>query len=237
MRSLIEGATVLTMNTRDEILAPGWVDVRDGQITATSGTPLDPAGADLRIDGFNKVVMPGIVNAHTHLYQTLIRGVYEEIPFPDWLRAIYGCGRVLTPNDCLVGARLGSLEALRAGVTTVLDHQFLNRGVELPEATIAGIRAVGLRAVLARTIMDVADLAPPEVVETPDEGLRSVEALLDRFKGQTGDGLLTLMTGPNTPGASASGELAPATRAFADQRGLGQSMHLAESASLLRAVR
>jgi 5-methylthioadenosine/S-adenosylhomocysteine deaminase len=237
MRTLIEGATVLTLNPADEVLAPGWVEIRDGQITAVSGSPLEPTEADQRIDGRRQVVMPGLVNAHTHLYQTLIRGVYEEMPFGEWLRAIYHCGRVLTPNDCLVGARLGALEALRSGVTTLVDHQFLNRGVELPEATINGIRAVGLRAVLARTIMDLGDLAPPEVVETPEEGLRSVGALLDRFKGQTDDGLLTLMTGPNTPGASASGELAQATRAFADQHNLGQSTHLAESASVVETVR
>ena len=237
MRTLIEAATVLTMNATDEVLAPGWVEIRDGQITAVSGSPLDGAEADQRIDGQRKVVMPGLVNAHTHLYQTLIRGVYEEMPFGEWLRAIYHCGRVLTPEDCFVGARLGALEALRSGVTTVLDHQFLNRGVELAEATINGIRAVGLRAVLARTIMDIGDLAPPEVVETPREGLRSVEALLERYKGQTDDGLLTLMIGPNTPGASASGELARATRAFANQHGLGQSMHLAESASVVETVR
>jgi 5-methylthioadenosine/S-adenosylhomocysteine deaminase len=144
---------------------------------------------------------------------------------------------VLTPEDCFVGARLGALEALHSGVTTLLDHQFLNRGVELAEATIGGMRAVGLRVGFARTIMDVGDLAPPEVVETPEAGLRSVEALLARFHGQTEDGRLTLMTGPNTPAASASGELAQATRAFADQHGLRQSTHLAESASLVEAVR
>src|SRR5919199_4983070 len=215
MRTLIEGATLVTMNARDEVLAPGWVEIRDGQITAVTDTPLDTADADQRIDGRQKVVMPGLVNAHTHLYQTLIRGVYEEIPFPDWLRAIYHCGRVLTPDDCLVGARLGALEALRSGVTTVTDHQFLNRGVDLPAATITGIREIGLRAVLARTLMDMGDLVPPEVLETPEAGLRSVEALLDRFKGHTDDGLVSLMTGPNTPGVSASGELARATRAFA----------------------
>jgi 5-methylthioadenosine/S-adenosylhomocysteine deaminase len=237
MRTLIEGATVVTMNPADEVLDPGWVAIDDGQITTVSASPLVAAEADQRIDGRRKVVMPGLVNAHTHLYQTLIRGVYEEMPFADWLRAIYHCGRVLTPNDCFVGARLGALEALRSGVTTLVDHQFLNRGLELPEATINGMRAVGLRAVLARTIMDVGDLAPAEVVETPEAGLRSVEALLDRFTGQTDDGLLTLMTGANTPGASASGELARATRVFAEQHGIGQSMHLAESASVVEAVR
>jgi 5-methylthioadenosine/S-adenosylhomocysteine deaminase len=237
VRTVIEGATVLTVNASDAVLPSGWLDVRDGEIAAVSATPIDPAGADQRIDATGKVVMPGLVNAHTHLYQTLIRGVYEEMPFTEWLRVIYHCGRVLTPDDCFIGARLGALEALRSGVTTLLDHHFLNRGIELAEATIAGMQAIGLRAVLARTIMDVGDLAPAEVVESPEQGLRSVEALLDRFAGQTGAGLLTLMTGPNTPGASASGELAQATRAFADRYGLGQSMHLAESASLLRAVR
>jgi 5-methylthioadenosine/S-adenosylhomocysteine deaminase len=237
MRTLIEGGTVLTLNAADEVLAPGWVEIVDGQITAVSGSPIDPATVDQRIDARNRVVMPGLVNAHTHLYQTLIRGVYEEIPFTDWLRAIYHCGRVLTVEDCFTGARLGALEALHSGVTTVLDHQFLNRGTELAAATIRGVQAVGLRSVLARTIMDVGDLAPPEVVETPEQGLRSVEALIDGFKDQTADGRLTFMTGPNTPGASASGELAQATRAFADQHDIGQSTHLAESASLLQAVK
>ncbi len=236
MRTLIENATVLTMNDRNDVLGPGWVEVRDGTIGAVSATPLDPTGVDRRIDASRKVLMPGIVNAHTHLFQTLIRGVYEDLPFTDWLRAIYACGRTLTENDCFTSARLGALESLKSGVTTLVDHHFLNRGVELPSATIGGVQSIGLRTVLARTIMDLGDLAPPEVIETPEAGLRSVEALLDRFKGQTGDGLLTLMTGPNTPGASATGELAQATRAFADQHGIGQSTHLSESLSVLRVV-
>jgi len=236
MRTLIENATVLTMNPHDEVLDSGWIEIVDGAITAVSREPLDTRAADRRIDGTDKVVLPGIVNAHTHLFQTLIRGVYEHLPFTEWLRCIYGCGRVLTAEDCELSARLGSLEALRSGVTTVLDHHFLNRGLELPEATIAGMRAVGVRTVLARTIMDLGELAPSEVLETPEQGLRSTEALLDRHRDHLGDGMLTLMTGPNTPGVSASGELAVATKRFADEHGLRVSAHIAESASVLSAV-
>ena len=237
MRTLIENATVVTVNARDEVLTPGWVDVRDGVIAAVSSTPPPLEGADRRIDGRGKVVMPGIVNAHTHLFQTFIRGVYEHLPFNDWLRRIYYCGRALTADDCRLSATLGSLESLKGGVTTVMDHQFLNRGVELPEATLEGMRAIGVRTVLARTIMDVGTLAPPEVIESPEDGLRSVQSLLDNHRHDAGGGMLTLMTGPNTPGVSASAELAVAVQRFAAERGLGVSAHIAESRSIVDAVR
>lgn len=236
MRIVIEGATVVTVNARDEVLRPGWIDVRDGALAAVSGTPLDATGADRRIDGRGKVVMPGLVNAHTHLFQTFIRGVYEHLPFTEWLRRIYHCGRTLTPEDCRLSAILGSLESLKGGVTTVMDHHFLNRGVDLAEATLAGMRAVGVRTAMARTIMDVGELAPPEVIESPEDGLRSVDALLARHHGELGDGMLTLMTGPNTPPVSASGEAAVAIQRFALARGLRVSAHVAESASVVATV-
>ncbi len=236
MRTLIENGTVLTMNPADEILTPGWIEIVDGAITRVSTAPIEADAVDLRIDASGRVVMPGLVNAHTHLFQTLIRGVYEHLPFTEWLRCIYYCGRVLTADDCYVGAQLGSVEALRSGVTTLVDHQFLNRGLELPQATIAGMQAIGVRTVLARTIMDLGALAPAEVLETPEEGLRSVEALLAQYPDRS-DGMLTLMTGPNTPGVSASGELSQATKRFADEHGLRISAHIAESASVLTLVR
>ena len=237
MRILIENATVVTMNARDEVLCPGWIDVRDGAIAAVSSAPLPAEGADRRIDGRGKVVMPGLINAHTHLFQTFIRGVYEHLPFADWLRRIYHCGRALTAEDCRLSAMLGSLESLKGGVTTVMDHHFLDRGVELSEATLAGMRAVGVRTVLARTIMDVGTLAPPEVIESPADGLRAVQSLLDNHRGDGAGGMLTFMTGPNTPGVSASGELAVATQRFAAERGLGVSSHIAESRTIVDAVR
>jgi 5-methylthioadenosine/S-adenosylhomocysteine deaminase len=181
--------------------------------------------------------MPGLVNAHTHLFQTFIRGVYEHLSFTEWLRRIYHCGRALTAEDCRLSAMLGCLESLKGGVTTVMDHHFLNRGLELPEATLAGMRAVGVRTVLARTIMDIGDLAPPEVIESPEDGLRSVQSLLDNHRRDGGRGMLTLMTGPNTPGVSASGEAAVAAQRFALERGLGVSAHIAESRSVVDAVK
>jgi 5-methylthioadenosine/S-adenosylhomocysteine deaminase len=235
MRILIENGTVLTMNAQDAILDPGWIEIVDGAITQVAASPIPTAGADRRTDATGKVVLPGLVNAHTHLFQTLIRGVFEHLPFTEWLRKIYSCGRVLTADDCYTGAVLGSLESLKGGVTTVVDHHFLNRGTELPQATIAGMQAVGVRTVLARTIMDLGELAPREVLENAEQGLRSVEDLLAAYARKR-DGMLTLMTGPNTPGISSSGELAVATKQFADAHGLRISAHIAESASVVETV-
>jgi len=233
MRTLIENACILTVNQRDEVLPSGCVAVEDGAIVSVS-SERPAGGADRRIDAAGKVVMPGLVNAHTHLFQTLIRGVYEHMPFAEWLRRIYACGRVLTPADCHISAKLGALEALHSGVTTLVDHHFLNRGAELPSATIAGMRELGPRTVLARTIMDLGDLAPREVLETAAEGLRSTEALMDAHRG---DALLTLMTGPNTPGASASAELSREVQRWAVDRGVRVSMHVAESLGITEGVR
>jgi len=183
------------------------------------------------------VVMPGLINAHTHLFQTFLRGVYERLPFSEWLRRIYHCVRALSAEDCRLAAMLGCLESLKGGVTTVMDHHFLNRGLELPEATLAGMRAVGVRTALARTTMDLGDLAPPEALETTEEALRWSDALLANHRNETGDGMLTLMVGPNTPGVSASGEAAVACQRFALDRGLRVSAHIAESCSVLEAVR
>src|SRR5687767_13030791 len=141
------------MNEQDEILDPGFIEIVDGEITQVADGPIGVAGADRRIDASDKVVLPGLINAHTHLFQTLIRGVYEHLPFTEWLRRIYHCGRVLTAEDCYTGAMLGSLESVKSGVTTILDHQFLNRGNDLAQATIAGMQSIGVRTVLARTSM------------------------------------------------------------------------------------
>jgi 5-methylthioadenosine/S-adenosylhomocysteine deaminase len=237
MRLLLEGASVVTVDIADTVLDRADIEVTNGVISAIGSDSIDPRSVDRRIDVSGMVVMPGIVNAHTHLFQTLIRGLYQEMPFTDWLRAIYRCGPTLTTSSSHMAARLGSYEAIRAGVTTVVEHQFLNRDTDLAAATIEAMRDTGVRTVLARTIMDGGDLVPPEIAESPEAGLRSVERLLSLYQPRLADSMLSIMTGPNTPGVSASGDLVRAVAAFAAEHGLHQSMHLAESATVVDSVK
>lgn len=234
---LISKATVLTVNDRDEIVAPGWVRVADGAIVEVSARPLVARQGEEVVDARGMLLLPGFVNTHTHLFQTLLRGVYEERPLATYLDYIYRSGLELTREDSRISAILGSLEAVRAGTTTVVDHHFLNRISDLAEATVEGMRAVGVRSVLARTVMDMGDLLPRGVLERPEDGLHAVESLLERFAAERRSGMVTIMTGPNTPGVNASDRAVAATRDFAKRHGIRRSAHIAEYRGAVESVR
>ncbi|UFN48524.1 amidohydrolase [Roseomonas sp. OT10] len=234
---LIAGAVVLTVDGDNTILEPGWVRLRDGAIAEVSAAPLAAEAGEEVVDASGRLLMPGLVNTHVHLFQTLLRGVYEERPLAVYLDYIYRSGVELTPEDSRLSAMLGSLESLRAGATTLLDHHFLNRIPELAEATIDGMLAVGIRAGLARTVMDMGEGIPDAVKETPEAGLRCVDALLRRHAEDCRCGRVTIMTGPNTAGVNASAEAVTATRDFARLRGIRRSSHVAEYKGAVEQVR
>lgn len=96
---IVAGATVLTVDARNGILAPGWVRIQDGGIVAVSPDPIAPQDGEEVIDAAGQLLMPGLVNTHVHLFQTLLRGVYEERPLAVYLDYIYRSGVELTPEE------------------------------------------------------------------------------------------------------------------------------------------
>ena len=234
---LIAGATVFTVNANDEIISPCWVRIRDGVIETVSAQPIAPDPNEELIDATGRLLLPGFVNTHTHLFQTLFRGVYEERPLAVYLDYIYRSGTMLEPEDCRHSAMLGCLEQIRSGATTVVDHHFLNRDSSLAEGTIEGMLAVGVRGVVARTVMDIGDGLPPQILERPEAGLRSVEALLKRYHKEHQSGMMTIMTGPNTAGVNASEKAVLATQEFARAHSIRRSSHIAEYRGAVEAVR
>ncbi len=234
---LIANGTVVTVDGTNRVLEPGWLRIHDGVITAVSDEPLVPRPGEDVLDARNQVVMPGLINAHTHLFQTLIRGVFEGLPFNDWLRRIYHSARAFSDEDAQLAARLGGVEALLSGTTTVLEHHFLNIREDLPDATIRGLTSTGIRAVFARTSMDLGDLVPEAGLETPERATQAADALIDRHRSLADSRMVTFFVGPNTPGVSSSGDMALAMTEFATARGLRQSMHVAESQAAVQWVR
>lgn len=230
---LITNALVLPM-TEERKAFHGFVRVRDGAIAEVGeGTPLDSNSGEQVIDGAGCALLPGLVNAHTHLYQVLLRAVWEDIELMPWLRRIYGCARVLRPEHFYAGSLLGCVEALRGGVTTLCEHNFLNPSPECAFETIRAIRDSGLRAVFARTIMDTGEIVPDCVKEKPEAAFRHIESLLAKHQGAG----LTFMTGPNTPPINTTPDLLREIRRFADEKSLGISAHVAESKSVVESVR
>jgi len=230
----IKNATILPMTEERQSFA-GYVRV-DGNLIAEvgEGSPKQTANGDQIIDATGCVLMPGLVNAHTHLYQVLLRAVWEDLELMPWLRRIYGCARVLRPEHFYAGSLLGCVEAIRGGVTTLCEHNFLNPSPDCAFETVRAIQDSGLRAVFARTIMDTGEIVPDCVKEKPDAAFRHIESLLAKHKSGTD---LTFMTGPNTPPINTTPELLKEIRRFADAKTIGISAHVAESRSVIECVR
>jgi len=230
----IKNATILPMTEKRRSFA-GYVRLDGNLITEVGeGSLRQTANGDQFIDATGCVLLPGLVNAHTHLYQVLLRAVWEDLELMPWLRRIYGCARVLRPEHFYAGSLLGCVEAIRSGVTTLCEHNFLNPSPDCAFETIRAIQDSGLRAVFARTIMDTGEIVPDCVKEKPDGAFRHIESLLTKHKGGSG---LTFMTGPNTPPINTTPELLREIRRFADDKSIGISAHVAESKSVIECVR
>src|ERR1043166_2774159 len=175
----------------------GFVRVSNGVISEVgAGMPREHADGEEVINADGCVLMAGLVNAHTHLYQVLLRAVWEDLELMPWLKRIYGCAQVLRPEHFYAGSLLGCIESIRSGVTTVCEHNFLNPHPECAFETVRALRNSGLRAVFARTIMDTGEIVPDCTKEKPETAFRRIEELLTAHEDRSG---LTFMTGPNTP--------------------------------------
>ncbi|HEV8719845.1 MAG TPA: amidohydrolase [Candidatus Binatia bacterium] len=231
---IIANALILPLTEEQKSVA-GYVRVVDGVITEIgAGAPAKGVNKEESIDAAGYVLMPGLINAHTHLYQVLLRAVWEDLELIPWLRCIYGCARVLRPEHFYAGSLLGCVEAIRSGVTTVCEHNFLNPSAECALETIRAIRDSGLRAVFARTIMDAGEIVPACTKEKPEEAFRRIESILATHDGGTD---ITFMTGPNTPPINTTPGLLKEIRGFADDKAIGISAHVAESKSVVETVR
>ncbi len=230
----ITNAVIIPMTERRQTLR-GHLRVNGGTISAVhQGAPVEVRAGEPVIDANGAVLMPGLVNAHTHLYQVLMRAVWEDLPLLPWLKRIYGAAQVLRPEHFYAGTMLGCVEAIRSGVTTVCEHNFLNPHPECALETIRAILNSGLRAVFARTIMDTGEIVPECVRERSDQAFRHIEEIIERNKAND---LLTYMTGPNTPPLNTTPALLREIRDFVDKKSIGISAHVAESKSVVEFTR
>jgi len=231
---IITNALILPMTERRQSFS-GYVRVNDALIAEIeAGAPVGMVNDEFVIDAAGSVLMPGLVNAHTHLYQVLLRAVWEDLELMPWLKRIYGCARVLRPEHFYAGSLFGCVEAIRSGVTTLCEHNFLNPSPECAFETIRAIKDSGLRAVFARTIMDTGEIVPDCTKEKPEQAFRRIEEILAHHAR---DEQLQFMTGPNTPPINTTPGLLKEIRRFANQKSLGISAHVAESKSVVECVR
>jgi 5-methylthioadenosine/S-adenosylhomocysteine deaminase len=188
----------------DLVLTPdGWeagraVAVADGRITAVEAAGA-PRRGDLALPG--RALLPGAVNTHCHAFQSLLRGLGDDLDFMGWRdRVLYPFSERLDRDGIALGATFAFAEMLKQGVTTCVDFFYLqDDGNDNAEAVIAAARAVGIRLVLARAMYDWAG-APTRYRETPADAARRVRALIAAHRG---DETVVVQPAPHSPhGAS-----------------------------------
>jgi 5-methylthioadenosine/S-adenosylhomocysteine deaminase len=228
---VIEGGALLTMEPREGIIDNGSIGIAGSRIAKivapSSDRPPELAGK-ITISARGKVVLPGLINGHTHLFQTLLRGCFAGLPLTPWLRKIYAVGNHLSKDDYAVGARLGCLESLRSGVTTIVEHAFLHPTPTHVDAAISVLRESGIRGVLCRAAMDTGELVPDAMKETIGNIVKEWERLIGAYQDQK-EAMISIMVGPNTPGINATSDLVVAAKEFAHAHGLRWNPHVAES--------
>jgi len=185
---VVVGGTVLTQNAAQEVLTPGAVAI-DGDTIVAVGHPDAIRGsfaARETLEARDEIVLPGLINTHTHAPMVLYRGLADDLALEEWLeRYIFPAeAKTVTPEFVRLGTRLAAVEMIESGTTTFADMYYFEEEI----ARVA--RDAGLRAVLGETIIQF----PAPDARTPLDGLRRAEAFVQAFRG---DALITPAVAPH----------------------------------------
>ncbi len=227
---------LVTMDGERREIADGAVFARDGVIEAVGPSHALPASADTVIDARDHIVLPGLVNTHHHMYQTLTRAlgpVQDATLFP-WLQGLYPVWARLTPEMLHVSTQIAAAELLLSGCTTSSDHLYLfPNGCRLDD-TLDAATEVGIRFHAARGAMSVGasagGLPPDEVVEDEDAILADTERLIQQHHDPARFAMRRIVVAPCSP-FSVSPRLMREAAALARRHGVNLHTHLAENDS------
>ena len=195
--------------------------VLDGGLVAAVEARLGGTGAGGHL-------LPGFVSTHTHLQQSLMRGVAEGAPLLEWLLAVGERSVAITPERAYLATVAACLEVLRSGTTTVVEHMWPHPSVEVHEAVLRGLQDTGIRAVLGRGVADRPDATrrwgfEPRLMQPLEEVLDHV----DELRTAAGPRVRPALAVPNPRSVTPEGMRR--LREFAQQRDLTVSIHLLET--------
>ena len=216
--ALFHGGTILTVDANDTVLANGWISVRDGRITALGPSASTPGfdRFDETIDLTGHLVMPGLVNAHTHSVMVLFRGRSEGqslLTMDGWYNSIREPELSLVSSDIGPAVALSCAEMALSGTTTFADQYFF------AEEIAVAVKASGLRSVIAYGIVQLGDAARGR------EELAKAKAFLEQQR--SADGRVIPWFGPHAPYVDNTEELLQAEVEIANQFGVGLHLHMA----------
>jgi 8-oxoguanine deaminase len=231
---LVQNAHVLVTMDGQEI-AHGGLFVRDGWIESVAATDDLPAVADDVVDLTGHVVLPGLVNTHHHLYQTLTRAFpgAQNAGLFDWLQTLYPVWARMTPDHVSTSTRLGLVELARSGATTVFDHHYLWPNGSRIDDQFEGADGLNIRFCASRGSMSLGEsaggLPPDSVVEDPGTILEDTHRAIAGYHDPDRGSRRQVVVAPCSP-FSVTSELMRESAALARETGTRLHTHLAETA-------
>ena len=209
---LIKNAFILSPNFEDKKQS---LLIKDDLIAEISDE-IDETNVDKIIDAEGKILLPGLVNTHTHLSMTLFRGLADDLSLDSWLNDhIWPMEANLNGDYCYIGALLGAVELIKSGTTTFSDMYFYMEDVA------RAVEEAGIRAVLSYGMIDFGD------AERRENEIKENLTLFENCNGMA-DGRIKVFFGPHSP-YTASEELLVKVRELADEYGMGIHIHVSET--------
>ncbi len=234
---LVRNADLLvTMDAQRREIAGGSVFIRGPAIEAVGPAAELPSSADEVIDARGRIVLPGLVNTHHHMYQTLTRALpaAQDSELFGWLQALYPVWARLTPEMLQVSTQVACAELLLSGCTTSSDHLYLFPGACTLDDTLHAAAATGLRFHAARGAMSVGrsqgGLPPDDLVEDEAHILRDTQRLIEAFHQPERFAMQRIVVAPCSPFSVSRGLMRDAAL-LARRHGVHLHTHLAENDS------
>src|SRR5688572_21145076 len=208
---LIKGGTLLTMDEGDSIVR-GNLLIRDGRITSIGQTG---ETADITIDASGCAVLPGFVQTHIHLCQTLFRGAADDLPLLDWLKKrVWPMEAAHTARSIRASSNLGVAELIKGGTTCALTMETVNHTEEVFKV----IDETGFRAIVGKCMMDKGDDVPDGLHEETEASIAESLRLLQAWDGKA-DGRIRYCFAPRFA-LSCTKELMERVGTLARERGV-----------------
>ena len=226
--------TIATQNDAGDELHNASILLQDGLIASIGPAHEMPETADQVIDARGHLVVPGLVNTHHHMYQSLTRAVpaVQNAELFGWLRGLYPIWAGLTPDMVRVSTQVAMAELLLSGCTTSSDHLYIYpNGVRLDDS-IEAARAIGMRFVATRGSMSLGQsaggLPPDSLVEDEDAILVDTQRLIERYHDARHGAMTQVGVAPCSP-YSVSRDLMKTSAELARSYGVRMHTHLAEN--------
>ncbi|WP_376793217.1 8-oxoguanine deaminase [Thermoflexus sp.] len=230
---LVRHAEVLvTMDDARRRIPDGGLFARDGVIEQVGPTAALPSEADLVIDASGMVVLPGLVNTHHHLYQTLTRAIAQNAKLFDWLRTLYPIWARMDGEAVYISALVGMAELLHSGCTTTSDHLYLFPNGARLDDEIRAAQEIGIRFHATRGAMSLGEskggLPPDSVVEEEDAILKDMQRVIEMYHDPRPYAMCRVALAPCSP-FSVTPDLMREAAKMARHYGVMLHTHLAET--------